>query len=113
MKKIILMMAVLVSASAAADPADVNLTKASFHADFNKMIDSNNNVKKDIQKHIDQSLVDVYAEEDPDRSRVLDLVDLEVGWVNGAPNQIVDRRFNSIADPQPIDLRALVPNFVN
>jgi len=92
------------------DPADVNLTKASMNANWNQMIDGNNHSKKDIQKQIDQSLGDTYAEES-DRSRVLDFVDVEVGW-GEAQSNIVDRRFDSVGGPQVIDLNSLVPNYV-
>jgi hypothetical protein len=98
-----------VSTSAfAADPADVNLTKSSMNVDFNTMIEGNNHVKKDIQKNIDQSLAEVDTDETSDKSRVLDFVDVEVGWGETSPSNIVDRRFNSIGGPQPVDLNTLM-----
>ncbi len=112
MNKTILILALLISGSVSADPADVNLTKASMNADWNHMIDGNNTVKKDIQKHIDQSLTDIYADESSEKSRVLDFVDVEVGWSNDAPNPVVDRRFDSVSGPQVIDLNSLVPVYL-
>jgi hypothetical protein len=102
-------LAALVSVSAyAEDPADVNLTKSSLNVDFNTMIEGNNTTKKDIQKNIDQSLAEVDAEETSEKSRVLDFVDVEVGWGEQPANNIVDRRFNSVGGPQPVDLNTLM-----
>ncbi len=108
---------VMISTSAYADPADVNLSKESLHVDFNKMIDEGHQAKAKIQKHLDQAITEISEEEDLERSRVLDFVDVEIGW-GDTPNTIVDRRFNSVelSSETPIytiDLDKLVPNILD
>lgn len=110
--KYILTGAMMVSFSALAeDAADVNLTKPALGVDFNKMIDGNNLSKSDIRKHIETKIQEEDAEEVSEESRVLDFVDVEVGW-GETPNTIVDRRFDSIDVPKLIDLEKLVPSFM-
>src|SRR5262245_45078444 len=107
--KAVITLAAMASISAwAQDPADVNLTKTSENVDWNRMIEGNNIVKKDIQRNIDQSLSEVDAEDVSDKSRVLDFVDVEVGWGSQPVNNVVDRRFNSLGGPQPVDLNTLM-----
>lgn len=101
----------LISAAASADPADVNLSKSSLNVDFNKMIDDGAHTKKNIQKHIDAQIAITDEEDVTERSRVLDFVDAEMSIGETQPGQIVDRRYDSVADP--IDLNKLVPNYLN
>ena len=104
----------LVSAAASADPADVNLSKSSLNVNFNKMIDEGAHTKNVIQKQLDAKIA-ISDEEDADseKSRVLDFVDVEMGIGESSPGSVVDRRFDSVEDAQPVsfDLQ-LVPNYV-
>lgn len=105
----ILAVSALAAGQASADVADVNLVKTSLNFDFNKEIEGNNLQKKSIQNNIDQSLAEIDAEEASDKSRVLDFVDLEVGF-DSSPynnNSIVDRRPNSLETPQVIEIKLL------
>jgi hypothetical protein len=108
-KKLILSALLLVGSTVLADPADVNLTKTQLDVNFNTMIDAGNVTKNSIQKHIEDQIADSSEEEDSDRSRVLDFVDVEVG-IGKEPGVVVDRRFDSVGAPFTfglIDLKAL------
>lgn len=71
--------------------------------DFNRMIDENNHERtalyKDLGNKVDNTL---NGESEAERAKVVDFVDVEVGWGEGAP--VVDRRFDSIGKSRPYKL---------
>lgn len=94
----------LLSAAASADPADVNLSKSSLNVDFNKMIDEGINNKNEIQHKLSEQIAITDEDEDLEKSRVLDFVDAEMSIGDSQPGQIVDRRYDSIGNAQPVDI---------
>jgi hypothetical protein len=61
------------------------------------MIEDNNTAKEVIKKDIDLKAAALQKEqEDAERAKVIDFVDVEVGWGEAPP--IVDRRYDSVGD---------------
>jgi|GEM_PF-1838046 len=98
MKIASLMILAAVGSSAMADASDA---KTSTRIDFNRMIDDNNNTRSVLHKDIDQKAAAAALDGDSDaeRAKVVDFVDVEVGWGESAP--VVDRRFDSIGKARP------------
>lgn len=83
--------------------------KPGLRADFNKMIDEGNHNKKNLQQVIEKKAVvqaELEEENAADRKKVIDFVDVEVGWGN-EPGTVVDRRFDSVSEPQIFDVTTL------
>jgi hypothetical protein len=93
-----LMVLAFLGSAAMADASDA---KTSTRIDFNRMIDDNNNARKVLHKDIDQKAAAAATdgESDAERAKVVDFVDVEVGWGESAP--VVDRRFDSIGAARP------------
>ena len=108
-KKMLMAALIVIGSAVHADPADVNLTKTSLDVNFNKMIDAGDATKRSIEKHLDEQISQSSVDEDSERSKVLDFVDVEVGF-GKEPSAVVDRRFDSIGEATAfglIDLKAL------
>lgn len=75
-----------------------SIQKPSTHIDFNKMIEDNNSSKQDLQKIVSNKMEveSNQAEENADKQKVMDLVDVEIGI--GQDRPVVDRRFNSVGE---------------
>lgn len=74
--------------------AESTATKAALRVDFNRMIEDNNTAKAEIKKDIDVKAQALHnASVDAERAKVIDFVDVEVGWGEAPP--IVDRRYDS------------------
>jgi len=78
-----------------------SIAKANTRIDFNRMIDDNNNTRKELKKDIDIKARQANLDESDarERAKVIDFVDVEVGWGESAP--VVDRRFDSIGEARP------------
>lgn len=78
--------------------AGSSVSKGNTRIDFNRMIDDNNNTRNELQKDIDVKANAALASQDTaaDRAKVVDFVDVELGWGETAP--LVDRRFNSVGE---------------
>ncbi len=98
MKIASLLVLTLIGSSAFAGASDL---KTSTRIDFNKMINDNNNTRttlhKDIDKQASQAVLN--GDSEAERAKVIDFVDVEVGWGESAP--VVDRRFDSIGAATP------------
>lgn len=100
-----LALATMISSGAA---ADIN-QKPGLRVDFNKMIDTNNNETSELHESIDKNTNVADAKElrskvkKNDRRKVIDFVDVEVGWGEENP-PVVDRRFDSVGEPRTVDL---------
>lgn len=84
--------------------AQFNEKKAPTRIDFNRMINDNNNTRSELKKDIDQKANAAASEEDDaqvatDKKKVVDFVDVEVGWGENPP--VVDRRFDSVGEARP------------
>ena len=85
----------------AGGPSD---SKASTRIDFNRMIDDNNNTRKALHKDVDHraQAAALSGDSEAERAKVVDFVDVEVGWGESAP--VVDRRFDSIGEARPYNM---------
>lgn len=73
--------------------------------DFNKMIEANHIESRKLQQELsNRGFGNRPAPQAKDSKRVTDLIDAEIGW--GEAPKVVDRRFNSIAEPKVV----LIPN---
>lgn len=85
--------------------ADTHSKKAITQIDFNKMIAENNQTRHQLKKQIDSASADSAdktANVDSDRAKVIDFVDVEVGWGEAPP--VVDRRFDRSTSPRVINV---------
>lgn len=95
----VLVLAVVGTTAYAGGAAD---SKASTRIDFNRMIDDNNNARSALHKDVDhraKSAAALNGDSEAERAKVVDFVDVEVGWGESAP--VVDRRFDSIGEARP------------
>lgn len=100
---------ILMSAMPLASAETLLPVKPGLRADFNKMIDEGNHNKKNLQQAIEKKAVvqaELEEESAADRKKVIDFVDVEVGWGN-EPGTVVDRRFDSINEPKIFDISSL------
>lgn len=93
-----------------AEPAKVDLPKDELRADFNRMINDGQSNQKAIENGLDDKMKSTEIS-DAEKAKVIDFIDVEVGWGEG-PSSIVDRRFDSVSSVPGVDLNALVPNFL-
>lgn len=96
--------------------ADLSAKKESTKIDFNSMIDANNVKRNQLQEEISKtaSMSDQEkrqqtnkaddAQADSDKSKVVDFINLEVGF-GQTPN--IGRRYDSVGDIKVVDLETL------
>ena len=89
---------VLIASFGIASHAGNSISKSNTRIDFNRMIDDNNSTRSELQKDIDVKANAAIASQETaaERAKVVDFVDVELGWGETAP--LVDRRFNSIGE---------------
>lgn len=92
-----MLIASLVSASAFA--ADVQIAKPTTRIDFNKMIDSNNAEKSNLQKTVAGEETQSDSEVATDQRKTMDFIDIEM-MQKDENRPVVDRRFNSEGEPR-------------
>lgn len=76
-------------------------TKQALQVDFNRMIEDNNTSRNEMRKDINakaDKAVEAHAKADTqaDKKKVINFVDVEVGWGEAPP--IVDRRYDSVGE---------------
>ncbi len=79
--------------------AEVSERKPVTKIDFNGMIDANEKTRGELKKTIDEDVREAALQEQADKAKVVDFVDLEVGWEEGTPvveRPVSDRRYNSV-----------------
>ncbi len=97
MKALIQIAALMIAGMSASAFADSTVTKAALHVDFNRMIEDNNIAKVEMKKDIDQKAQALQdASDKAEREKIIDFVDVEVGWGEAPP--IVDRRYDSVGE---------------
>jgi hypothetical protein len=102
--RIIAIIAIVFTSCAAL--AEAPVSKSALRVDFNKMIEDNNNQRKDLHQDIDVRADDESAQpqaavKKDDKGKVIDFIDVEVG-VGQAPS-VVDRRYDSVGEPKLAD----------
>jgi hypothetical protein len=93
MKAQILSLMILTMIAGAAS-AEVSERKPVTKIDFNNMIDANNKTRDELKEGIDESAAQAALEEKAEKTKVIDFIDVEVGWGEAPP--VVDRRFDSV-----------------
>lgn len=81
--------------------------KSPLRADFNKMIDEGNIKKENIVDTLDQNTLAREADVSSEQKKVIDFVDVEVGWGTDS-GTVVDRRFDSVSEPLIADQESSV-----
>lgn len=77
--------------------ADIG-SKQPLAADFQSLITNSGQEKSQIESRIQKSLKNKpNAAGEDDKGRVIDFVDVEIGWGKNPP--VVDRRFDSVGTP--------------
>jgi hypothetical protein len=77
--------------------------KPATQVDFNKMIDQNNTTRTELHKGLDGQAAKLPAKDaTEERLKVIDFVDVEVGWGEAPP--VVDRRYDSVSEPRIVNL---------
>ena len=96
-KRMILLLAGLISAHAYADLGH----KAPLKADFRSMIDDTYQERTSLANGVSETITHKSArliDRDADARRVTDFIDVEVGW--GEAPKMVDRRFDSVDESE-------------
>jgi hypothetical protein len=98
--KVHIMSLVVLAMFAVSASAEVSESKPVTKIDFNGMIQTNSQAGTELKKGIDESAETAALEERADKTKVVDFIDLEVGWDEGAPvveqRPVGDRRYNSV-----------------
>lgn len=72
-------------------------TKQALQVDFNRMIEDNNTSRAEMRKDINEKAQTAeQAKTKVDKSKVINFVDVEVGWGEAPP--VVDRRYDSVGE---------------
>lgn len=89
----------IASLTSGAAMAEVSEHKPVTKIDFNGMIDANDKTRTELKKDLDATVEEAALQERADKAKVVDFVDLEVGWEEGTPvveRPVSDRRYNSV-----------------
>lgn len=89
--------------------------KAPLKADFHNMIVNSDSERQSLANGINDDIVSNDKEAEPSESKkslaekkkVTDFIDVEIGW--GEQPKMVDRRFDSINTPSPVQEKAVKP----
>lgn len=81
--------------------ADNSIQKTATPIDFNKMINEGTADQEQLHNKLEPSQTDDDAAVSADKAKVMDLVDEEINMGESRP--VVDRRFNSVGNPKPMD----------
>ena len=78
-------------------------TKQALQVDFNRMIEDNNSHRAEMRKDINAKAHALdEAEHKAEKEKVINFVDVEVGWGEAPP--IVDRRYDSVGEARVYNL---------
>jgi hypothetical protein len=71
-------------------------TKQALQVDFNRMIEDNNAHQAEIRNDINAKAQALDEEQQAEKQKVINFVDVEVGWGEAPP--VVDRRYDSVGE---------------